>query len=160
MELIRQWALTLCICAIITSILQGILPEKGAFSGIKLVLTLYILITLLSPLKSFSISQIDLRVDTPEVAVLQQDTEQVILNRAQNQLSEKVKKALESEGVEAISVDLTLKLQQDGGVVVDAVEILVAQKTQDSEKVRRTVTETLGCDVEVDVSAAEETDEG
>ena len=115
MELIRQWALTLCICATMTSILQGVLPEKGAFSGIKLVLTLYILITLLSPLKSFSISQIDLRVDTPEVAVLQQDTEQVILNRAQNQLSEKVKKALESEGVEAISVDLTLKLQQDGG---------------------------------------------
>ena len=27
--------------------------------------------------------------------------------------------------------------------MVDAVEILVAQKTQDSEKVRRTVTETL-----------------
>ena len=46
---------------------------------------------------------------------MQQDTEQVILNRAQNQLSKKVKKALESEGVEAISVDLTLKLQQDGG---------------------------------------------
>ncbi len=159
MDWIRQWALTLCIGAIMTSILQGILPEKGAFSGIKLVLTLYILITLLSPLKSFSAAQIELQLDAQPVELPQQNTEQVILGRAQDQLEAVLQEALSAEGIAAESVDLTLTLQQEGGVTADAVEVRVTGE-QDSEKIEQTVADALGCSVPVTVTAADGMDEG
>ena len=158
MDWIRQWALTFCIGAIMTSILQGILPEKGTFSGIKLVLTLYILITLLSPLKSFSVSQVDLRLDMQEIELPQQDTQQAILERAQSQLEAVLQKALKDAGISAESVKLTLTLQQDGGVTADAVEVKVMGE-QDGEKIEQTVAEALGCSTQVTVTAADGMDE-
>lgn len=160
MELIRQWAPTFCISAIMTSILKGVLPEKGAFSGIKLVLTLYILITLLSPLKSFSISQIDLQIETQPVILSQQNTDQAILNQAQERLEEIVLQALEREGISVTAVQLTLMLQQDNNVKVDTVRVTLAQGQQDIPKIEQVISDVLGCSVQVDIVTGNGMDEG
>ena len=68
MELIRRWVLVLCVSAVLASVLQSVLPEKGSFSVIKLVLSLYILITLISPVREFSAADLSgetSRLDLP-----------------------------------------------------------------------------------------------
>ena len=49
MEQLRQWVLTVSLACITTGILQQFISAKKQISGIKLVLTLYILVTALSP---------------------------------------------------------------------------------------------------------------
>ena len=49
MEQLRQWVLTVSLACITTGILQQFISTKKQISGIKLVLTLYILVTALSP---------------------------------------------------------------------------------------------------------------
>ncbi len=63
MELIRKWVLVLCVSAVLASVLQSVLPEKGSFSVIKLVLSLYILITLISPVREFSAADLSLPLE-------------------------------------------------------------------------------------------------
>ena len=68
MELIRRWVLVLCVSAVLASVLQSVLPEKGSFSVIKLVLSLYILITLISPVREFSAADLSLPLEQAQTA--------------------------------------------------------------------------------------------
>ncbi|MEG1269984.1 MAG: hypothetical protein RSD54_01555, partial [Ruthenibacterium sp.] len=51
METIKAWTLSVCMACIIAGLLTQFTPAKSKFSVIKLVLTLYILITAFTPLQ-------------------------------------------------------------------------------------------------------------
>ena len=45
MEPIRRWAMTLCICCALAGLMRILLPEKSGGKGIKIVLALYVLLS-------------------------------------------------------------------------------------------------------------------
>ena len=152
MQLLRQWTMVLCVAAITTSILQSVLPEKGSYAVIKLVLGLYILVTLLSPVKEFSAAelQLDFTVNSPRI--IEPDVTGAVLQQAQITLEEQLNEALSAAGTPAEQITVLLQLDEEGAVTVQSVAVI---SKADEASVRKTVEIALGCETNIIVSSPE-----
>lgn len=150
MELIRKWVLVLCVSAVLVSVLQSVLPEKGSFSVIKLVLSLYILITLISPVREFSAADLSLSLEQPQPAYVQADLTESILGQAGRQLEATVTRGLEAAGFEPGEVSVELALNESGEAVLASVTVVC---NGDAETIRETVDSALGCEAPLVLSA-------
>ena len=148
MQAIRQWALVLCVAAIGTSVLQSVLPEKGSYSVIKLVLGLYILITLLSPLREFSAADLQLDFSISETEIPTADVTAAVLDEAETALENQLSAALAAENLPASEIMVDLVLNEEGQAEVDSV---VVASTADENQIKMTVESGLGCETEVTV---------
>ena len=152
MQLLRQWTMVLCVAAITTSILQSVLPEKGSYAVIKLVLGLYILLTLLSPVKEFSAAelQLDFTVSSPQI--IEPDVTGAVLQQAQITLEEQLNEALSAAGPPAEQITVLLQLDEEEAVTVQSVAVI---SKADEASVRKTVEIALGCETNIIVSSPE-----
>lgn len=148
MQLIRQWSMVLCVAAIGTSLLQSVLPEKGAYSVIKLVLGLYILITLLSPVQNFSASDLKLNFEPVDVEILQSDITGAVLNQAQSELEKQLVQAFAESQIPVRQISVSLQVDAEGIVAAESVTVVSAA---DGNIIRTTVENTLGCEVDLTI---------
>lgn len=148
MEALRQWTMTVCMACIVAGILQQLSSGKSQFSVIKLVLTLYILITAFAPLQAAKYPET--RMTTPVLAdAAPIDTEALILESAQKNLAETVTAACMAGGCPA--QDATVQLVQENGMVtVTGVTLTLADGT-DEQKAAQLALAALGTQVPVNI---------
>lgn len=143
MELIRRWVLVLCVSAVLASVLQSVLPEKGSFSVIKLVLSLYILITLISPVREFSAADLSLPLEQAQTAYVQADLTESILGQAEQKLEATVRRGLQTAGLDPGAVSVQLALDENGEAALAGVTVAC---DGDGEMIREAVDGALGCE--------------
>ena len=144
MEQMRQWVLTVSLACITTGILQQFISAKKQISGIKLVLTLYILVTTLSPVVDSSLDwqmeEVSVVADTGSL-----DTQQEILSASEQNLSGQLEKELLAKGIQA-EVEIQLKCSEAGEVEVGQ---LIVKTSADPDTVRSYIQALWETDVEV-----------
>lgn len=123
MEGLKSWVLALCISAVAASLLQGLLPEKKAFSGIKLVVSLYILVTLLSPIKAFSAAQLRAAWELPAAPLTAGDADGAILRQAEGRLEELLADRFVGQGLQVEKVEVRLALDEGRSAVLEGVRV-------------------------------------
>ena len=140
----RQWVLTVSLACITTGILQQFISAKKQISGIKLVLTLYILVTALSPVVDSSwdwqMEEVSVVADTGSL-----DTQQEILSASEQNLSGQLEKELLAKGIQA-EVEIQLKCSESGEVEVGQ---LIVKTSADPDTVRSYIQTLWETDVEV-----------
>ena len=140
----RQWVLTVSLACMTTGILQQFISAKKQISGIKLVLTLYILVTALSPVVDSSWDR-----QMKEVSVVADagslDTQQEILSASEQNLSGQLEKELLAKGIQA-EVEIQLKCSEAGEVEVGQ---LIVKTSADPDTVRSYIQALWETDVEV-----------
>ena len=80
MEQIRAWVLAVCFACIAAGILGQLSSSRTRFSVIKLILTLYILITAFAPLQSLGDGHVTFDIPEAPQTVQAPDTEAMVLN--------------------------------------------------------------------------------
>lgn len=148
MEWIRSWAGQIIISVIIASILEMILPEGNNKKYIKMVIGVYVVFTIVSPVISkFTEKPIDLDLDKYE-EYIKQDTyvssnkiEQVREDNIQNIYEENlkgdIKERLEEKGYEASNIKLSLDLENSKSYgSIKKIEMKVIKKNQDENKIK------------------------
>ena len=131
MEFIKGWTLAVCMACIAAGILQHFAARHERFSVIKLVLTLYILITAFAPLQALRYPLT--RMDLPAVATVQPvDTQALILQQAQASLETTLVQECSAQGVALDFVAVTLT-PTDSGTVVEQV-VYTAQDSAAAQK--------------------------
>jgi len=148
MEALRHWALVLCISAVLASALQSALPEKGTFSVIKLVLSLYILVTLVSPLRQFGIGDLELSLPQVQETAAAADLSAEVLAQAASSLERTLGSALAADGLRAEKVAVTLALDEKNNAVLTAVTVT---SEEDGSRIRSSVERALSCSVPLTV---------
>lgn len=149
MEALRQWTMTVCMACIVAGILQQLSGGKSQFSVIKLVLTLYILITAFAPIQAFKYPET--RMTTPVLAdAAPIDTQALIVQSAQKNLAETVTAACMAGGcpVESATVQL---VQENGMVTVTGVTLTLTSET-DTQKATQLALSALGAQVPVTIN--------
>ena len=120
MEIINNWAYTLCIGAVLLTLIQGILPVKNFNSVIKLVFALYILLMLMSPIGGQDF-EINIK-DIPSTSNSQEvDIDGLILKQAEQNIKNELKTILEDEGVIAEQINMTTKIDDNGEIEVEKI---------------------------------------
>lgn len=147
LETIKAWTLSVCMACIIAGLLTQFTPAKSKFSVIKLVLTLYILITAFTPLQMLRYP--DTRFFIPVLAPVETavDTDAMIAAQTQKNLERTVERACTQARCPVLSNTVSLT-QNDIDFTVNRVTIVAAQDSQ-TELIRKTVQQALGVNVPV-----------
>lgn len=108
MEQLKQGALVVCLASILAGILQQMLPKKEQSAGIKLVVGLYIVLTLLRPAVQLDWSSLVVlsRQQLPETQAV--DVEGAVAAGAEAQLRRQLQQALDSQAAGSRVAELTL----------------------------------------------------
>ena len=116
MELMKAWALSICMACIVAGILQQIAPARARFSVIKLVLTLYILVSAFAPLQS--LRDLDTNVDVPRLQAQTEtvDTVALVAAQAENSLSQTLTEACQDK----VSVEME---NNNGSLIITQVHV-------------------------------------
>ncbi len=93
MENIKSWAMLFCSISVILGILQMVLPQKEQSTGIKLVMGLYIVVTILQPTISIDWNLL-LTQQQPAVAAVA-DTTALVERKAEQQLAQQLQQKLD-----------------------------------------------------------------
>lgn len=103
MEDIKSWAMIFCSVSVLLGILQMVLPEKEQSTGIKLVMGLYIVVTILQP--AVSLDWNALLSDQQPVVSAAADTTALVEQKAGQQLAQQLQQKLEQ-------AQLSVKVEQ------------------------------------------------
>ncbi|MDD3429852.1 MAG: stage III sporulation protein AF, partial [Oscillospiraceae bacterium] len=137
MTAIKHWALIVCTGCIAISVIQSLLPRKNTFSVIKLMLTLYILVIVISPIQNISSLSADhFSFDLATDYSVDYDTGQtqaLILNQTAENLSKTLKDALAEKGYENLTIQL--QLEQDVGNNVQVTTVYVTGSNTDKQQI-------------------------
>lgn len=113
MDALRAWTLSVCLACVAAGILQHLAAGKGREPVIKLVLSLYILVTALAPLRQWRaiLPELDLQGDTlPAAASI--DTRRLALDSAEESLARSLEQALAGAGLDC-GVRVELQVSDD-----------------------------------------------
>ena len=119
MEQIRAWVLAVCFACIAAGILGQLSSSRTRFSVIKLILTLYILITAFAPLQSLGDGHVTFDIPEAPQTVQAPDTEAMVLNTVCTRL------ALDADSETVEVADVTVIVP--GGTDVSGVEDVVTK---------------------------------
>lgn len=150
MEQIRAWVLAVCFACIAAGILGQLSSFRTRFSVIKLILTLYILITAFAPLQSLGDGHVTFDIPEAPQTVQAPDTEAMVLNTVCTRLEDTVRSALAENGIAYTEVDVALDADSETVEVAD-VTVIVPGGT-DVSGVEDVVTKALGTHVPVTVN--------
>lgn len=150
MEQIRAWVLSVCFACIAAGVLQQLSSSRARFSVIKLVLTLYILITAFAPLQSLGDGHVAFDIPETPQTVQVPDTQALVLDTARAQLEDAVRGALAENGVACTDADVTLETGS-GAVEVAGVTVTVPAGT-DAAYVEDVVVKALGTQAPITVN--------
>lgn len=158
MDLAREWTLAVCMACVASGVMQYFSAKNERPSVIKLVLTLYILVTAFAPLQALRYPDTRALPSLPSAVAdgaQPVDTDALVLAQAQESLAATLRQACESQGATLTRVKVTLA-QSEQGVVVQQV-VFAAQDTAKTETARNAIRGVLGQEVPL---AAEEDDHG
>ena len=143
MEQIRAWVLAVCFACIAAGILGQLSSSRTRFSVIKLILTLYILITAFAPLQSLGDGHVTFDIPEAPQTVQAPDTEAMVLNTVCTRLEDTVRSALAENGI---------ALDADSETVEVADVTVIVPGDTDVSGVEDVVTKALGTHVPVTVN--------
>ena len=147
MAAVKEWALTVCAVCILISVLESYFHSKSMHSVIKLVLGLYILITIITPARNINFETLETsaQYSQSETAI---DVDEIILKQTAAGIEAKVSEILAQNGVQAQQVSAAVSLTADG--YVDVTEILV-DVAQPQDNIYTLLQQTFGQNVKISV---------
>ncbi len=149
MDAIKSWALTVCIACICIGVLQQFTSNRTNFSVIKLILTLYILITAFSPLNNIKNVDMSFKYNLPQPEETIINTQELIIQEVQQNINSSLVSAVAAQNnyVHDIKTDLALT-----GDYIDVtnVKIYISENT-DVENAKQTVLQALNTNVPIEI---------
>lgn len=150
MENLNLWVCELCACAVTVVLAENLLPEGNVRKTVCFVLGLIVITSFMSPIKNFSLSELDLQT---EEEIISENTDW--LNRTTDEMFKSnvsllVSDCLEEMGVEAKNIELSTDINEDNCIYIDKVRITVTEEYSGRiDEIVNTVYQKLGLDTDV-----------
>ncbi len=151
MQNIREWALAVCMACIALGILQQFVNVKGNFSVIKLVMTLYILITAFAPLNLNQEMNINFD-DYFEEQSYELTSQELVLNMAQLNLKQEILNVYTQNDVSV--KDVKVYLENEDNISISSISIIAHGQT-DTQKAVDLAKTALDTDVDIQIISEE-----
>ncbi len=151
MQSVREWALAVCFACIALGILQQFVNIKGNFSVIKLVMTLYILITAFAPINFNDDISIDLNNYYNEENI-EMNSQELVLNTTKINLQQKILQELQANNV--IVNGVSVNLNTEDYLSISSVTIYVSSQT-DIESAKKYALIAIDTDVPIEIISEE-----
>lgn len=147
MASLRAWILTICAACIAAGVLQQLCVQRSGFSVIKLILTLYILITAFAPIRSLQNEKAAFSMPVLSTEVTVPDVKGAAIHTAESTLSKMLESTLSNAGVQSRETQVILQ-EVNGDLQVEQVNLLLFPG-QDEQEARTLVARMFDMDVQL-----------
>ncbi len=140
MELVKDWIGGICAVAVIVSVIKAISPKNPAGKCVQLVGALVLILTVISPFKSLSVSDIVINDRRCELEFeekslnLQEENENIQKEIIEDQIAAYISQRLLDFDLGGSHVAVEIVKGQDGGIYPDKVKILTDKNVSKSER--------------------------
>ncbi len=149
MEAVKDWALTVCMACLCVGVLQQFTQNRSNFSVIKLILTLYILITAFAPLGNNNLLVYNFTYETVQAADAEIDTQSIIMQTTVQNLTQTVYQGIVQS--DNTAEDVIINAEHSGEYInIISVQIITTPST-DVEKAKQSVKQILSEDVSIEI---------
>lgn len=140
MELVKDWIGGICAVAIIVSVIKAIAPQNSAGRCVQLVGALVLVMAVISPFKSLSVSDImkndrryELEFDRQNNR-LQEENEKIQKEIIETEVSSYISQRLIDFGLKCKEVEVAAVKRQDGYLYPESIRILMDEKISETKR--------------------------
>lgn len=132
MEYVKQYALSICVAALVATLVHMLLPNSNISKVLKTAIGVFFLSAVISPfLMDFNILD-EIERYTPITLDLGQEfvdeTEEYVVKQFENKIKELILNDLNDIGIDPVQLKIDIYKENDGTVVVESVEVVLRQE--------------------------------
>lgn len=144
MEFIKEWTFSICL-SLLAAVVLSIFTPKGSLKRFyKILLSFFIVVSFLYPLKDFDFDIVDFNTLNSSILTKIEDTRETSMT---NSINTQVKSVLESKGIKDASVNSNISMMNDE-ITINSVQVAVHDE-YDLEAVEEVIFDEIGIKAKV-----------
>lgn len=141
---LRSSSVVVCVCCIVCAMFSMIAPAGKMKKTVDIVLSLFLLSSMLIPIASFVKSfSADVVIDEQDVDIKnidEDDYTEIVLKQTADNLVEIADNLLKSEGIQAENIRVSLKKTDKNSIYISRIDIYISKDNEkDTDKIKRIV---------------------
>lgn len=133
MSYISNTALIICTCAVACAVLQILLPEGKTSKTINLIVTAFLILILISPIKNLFSNENKLTIPTPDETKIMAEYNDKVVSTAKDNMRNSVKSLFQQNDIQVKDVYVELKTDEQGGIIIDYINIYISDDINGSQ---------------------------
>lgn len=144
MEFIKEWTFSICLSLMVAVVLSIFTPKGSLKRFYKILLSFFIVVSFLYPLKDFDFDIVDFNTLNSSILTKIEDTRETSMT---NSINTQVKSVLESKGIKDVSVNSDIGMMNDE-ITINSVQVAVHDE-YDLEAVEEVIFDEIGIKAKV-----------
>lgn len=137
MKLISNTAVMISICTVACILVKFLVPEGGTRKTLNLIISTVLVITMIMPIKSLFTENNKININMPNETKISEEYNKKVLSTTKTNLEKSVKSILEQNNININNAVVTLKTDQNNGIIIESISIYI---TNDNQLTSRKIT--------------------
>lgn len=140
MNTVTNIAVVLCTCVIACILVKMLVPQGRTQKTMNIIITAFLIIVMISPIKNFLSSTSSLEIFTPEESQIMDEYNSKVLSQTQDNLRNSLLSLLQQNGINPDDVFVKLKTNDENGIIIDYIYIYLNENNirQSSDAIKLT----------------------
>lgn len=140
MNTVTNIAVVLCTCVIACILIKMLVPQGRTQKTMNIIITAFLIIVMISPIKNFLSSTSSLEIFTPDESQIMDDYNSKVLSQTQDNLRNSLLSVLQQNGINPDDVFVKLKTDNENGIIIDYIFIYLSENNigQSSDAIKLT----------------------
>lgn len=130
MNVVSNTSLILCTCTIACVVIKMLLPEGSTRKTINLIITAFLIIAMVVPIKNLFTTAGEFSVSTPDEAQITQDYNSKVLSVTKENLEKSLISILSQNNIPIKNVYVSLRTDSENGILIDYIYIYITEENK------------------------------
>ena len=127
MNIVSNTSLILCTCTIACVVIKMLLPEGSTRKTMNIIITAFLIIAMVVPIKNLFAVADELSVSTPDEAKITRDYNNKVLSFTKENLEKSLISILNQNNIPVTDVDVYLRTDRENGILIDYIYIYIIE---------------------------------
>ncbi|MGN1132008.1 MAG: hypothetical protein ACI4RL_03820 [Ruminococcus sp.] len=123
MSTVTNIAVVLCTCVTACILIKMLVPQGRTQKTMNIIITAFLIIVMISPIKNFVASGNSLDISTPDESQIMEQYNSKVLSQTQDNLRRSLLSVLQQNGITPEDVFVKLKTDNENGIIIDYIYI-------------------------------------
>ncbi len=136
MNTVNSTAMILCTCVVACVVIRMLLPDGRTKKTMNLIITAFLIIVMIAPVKNLFASAENFTVSTPDEAAIMEEYNDKVLTTTEENLKKSLISVLRQNNIYADNVEVSLRTDSENGILIDCIYIYInSDEVKDQSKI-------------------------
>lgn len=136
MNTVNSTAIILCTCIVACVVIRMLVPDGRTKKTMNLIITAFLIIVMIAPVKNLFASAENFKVSTPDEAVIMEEYNDKVLTTTEENLKKSLISILSQNNIYVNYVEVSLRTDSENGILIDCIYIYInSDEVKDQSKI-------------------------